>query len=177
MTVSKRLLPCTRLFESSIPYTLTIRSGMSISQPFGICLDFSVINHYRDDSILYRHPSPLVLLEYRPHVENLHPAFRCERLAMRLLKFLPLLLLRFRSEAKMVWALLRDPATPPAAKLVAILGLVYLVSPIDLIPDFVPILGWLDDGVVLAALLAFAYKMLPRGLYESLRAKTGQAGK
>ena len=96
---------------------------------------------------------------------------------MRLLKFLPLLLLRFRSEAKMVWALLRDPATPPAAKLVAILGLVYLVSPIDLIPDFVPILGWLDDGVVLAALLAFAYKMLPRGLYESLRAKTGQAGK
>ena len=94
---------------------------------------------------------------------------------MKLLKFLPLLLLRFRSEAKMVWALLRDPATPPAAKLVAILGLVYLVSPIDLIPDFVPILGWLDDGVVLAALLALAYKMLPRELYESLRAKTGQA--
>ena len=94
---------------------------------------------------------------------------------MKLLKFLPLLLLRFRSEAKMVWALLRNPATPPAAKLVAILGLVYLVSPIDLIPDFVPILGWLDDGVVLAALLALAYKMLPRELYESLRAKTGQA--
>ena len=96
---------------------------------------------------------------------------------MKLLTFLPLILLRFRSEAKMVWALLRDPATPPAAKLVAILGLIYLVSPIDLVPDFVPLLGWLDDGVVLAALLALAYKMLPRGLYESLRAKTGQAGK
>ena len=96
---------------------------------------------------------------------------------MNLFKLLPLLFGRFRSEAKMVWAMLRSPATPGAAKLVAILGLLYLVSPVDLIPDFIPILGWLDDGLVLTLLVSLAYKLLPRELYESLRAKTGQVGK
>ena len=78
---------------------------------------------------------------------------------------------QFRREAKMVWAMLRNPATPPAAKLVAILGLLYLVSPLDLISDLIPVLGWLDDGIVLLLLLKLAYRLLPPELYAQLRAR------
>jgi uncharacterized membrane protein YkvA (DUF1232 family) len=92
---------------------------------------------------------------------------------MKLWRLLPLLWGRFRTEAKMVWAMLVNPATPAAAKLVAVLGLLYLISPMDILPDFIPILGWLDDGVVLALFLALAYRLLPAELYEQLRAKTG----
>lgn len=76
---------------------------------------------------------------------------------------------QFRREAKMVWALLRNPATPPAARVVALLGLIYLVSPLDLIPDWIPVLGWLDDGIVLLLLLKLAYRLLPPALYAQLR--------
>jgi uncharacterized membrane protein YkvA (DUF1232 family) len=79
---------------------------------------------------------------------------------------------RFRREARMVWAMLRDPASPIAAKLVAVLALAYLVSPVDFVSDFIPVLGWIDDGVVVAALVALAYRLLPRELYEALRRRT-----
>ena len=78
---------------------------------------------------------------------------------------------QFRREAKMVWAMLRNPATPPAARALAILGLIYLVSPLDLIPDWIPVLGWLDDGIVLLLLLKLAYRLLPPALYAQLRAR------
>ena len=78
---------------------------------------------------------------------------------------------QFRREARMVWAMLRNPATPFAAKAAAILALLYLVLPLDLIPDAIPILGWLDDGIVLLLLLKLAYRLLPPALYTQLRAR------
>ena len=45
----------------------------------------------------------------------------------------------------------RDPRTPWAARLVAILTVAYAFSPIDLIPDFVPVLGYLDDLIIVPA--------------------------
>jgi len=55
-----------------------------------------------------------------------------------------------------VWRFLRDPAAPKASKVLALLTLVYVVSPIDAIPDYiVPFLGWCDDVGVTAAALAF----------------------
>jgi uncharacterized membrane protein YkvA (DUF1232 family) len=95
---------------------------------------------------------------------------------MKLLRLLPLLWGRFRTEARMVWAMLMNPATPVPAKLVAVLGLLYLIWPMDIVPDFIPILGWLDDGVVVALFLALAYKLLPAELYEQLRRKSGARG-
>ncbi len=92
---------------------------------------------------------------------------------MKLSRLLPLLWGRFRSEAKMVWAMLLSPATPVLAKLVAVVGLLYLISPLDILPDFIPILGWVDDGVMLALFLALAYKLLPAELYQQLRRKSG----
>jgi len=73
----------------------------------------------------------------------------------------------------LAWALLRDPRAPKAAKLATVLAIVYVLSPIDLIPDAIPVLGWLDDGVVVYVLLQLAFKLLPAELHAVLRAKVG----
>jgi uncharacterized membrane protein YkvA (DUF1232 family) len=58
--------------------------------------------------------------------------------------------------------LLREPAVPLAAKLVPALGLAYLIFPLDVVPDFLPILGQLDDlGVILIALEMFVHLCPP----------------
>jgi uncharacterized membrane protein YkvA (DUF1232 family) len=73
----------------------------------------------------------------------------------------------------MVWAMFRDPAAPMVSKIIAVLALAYVVSPLDVVSDFVPVLGWIDDGLVLAALLWLAYRFLPPELYEALRRRAG----
>jgi uncharacterized membrane protein YkvA (DUF1232 family) len=92
---------------------------------------------------------------------------------MRRLALVVALWSRFKSEARMVWAMLRHPSTPLASKLVAVAALLYLISPLDLVTDFAPIVGWIDDGLVIAGLLWLAYRFLPRELYEALRRRTG----
>jgi uncharacterized membrane protein YkvA (DUF1232 family) len=55
-----------------------------------------------------------------------------------------------------VWRFLRDPAAPKASKVLALLTLAYVVSPVDAIPELImPFLGWCDDVGVTAAALAF----------------------
>jgi uncharacterized membrane protein YkvA (DUF1232 family) len=94
---------------------------------------------------------------------------------MRRLGLLFALWSRFKNEARMVWAMLRDPAAPVISKAIAVAALLYLVSPADLVSDLVPVFGWLDDGLVLAGLLWLAYRLLPPELYESLRRRSGGA--
>ncbi len=94
---------------------------------------------------------------------------------MRRLGLLLALWARFKGEARMVWAMLRHPATPLLSKLVAVAALVYLVSPVDLISDVVPVVGWIDDGLILAGLLWLAYRLLPGELYDALRRQAGGA--
>jgi uncharacterized membrane protein YkvA (DUF1232 family) len=77
----------------------------------------------------------------------------------------------FRKELLLAWAVLRDPRAPVAAKLATVLAVLYVVSPIDLVSDFLPILGWLDDGVVAYLLLQLAFKFLPADLMNALRNK------
>jgi uncharacterized membrane protein YkvA (DUF1232 family) len=82
---------------------------------------------------------------------------------------LGLLLTRFRHELRLVWAMLRDARTPLAAKLTAVLALLYVLSPVDLIPDVLPILGWLDDGLVAYWLFKLAQHLLPADLLAALK--------
>ena len=77
----------------------------------------------------------------------------------------------FRKELLLAWSLLRDPRAPAAAKIATVLAVVYVVSPIDLIPDVIPVLGWLDDGLIAYLLLQAAFKFLPAELYATLRSK------
>jgi uncharacterized membrane protein YkvA (DUF1232 family) len=83
---------------------------------------------------------------------------------------------KFKKEILMVWAMLRNPAAPAMAKLVALLSVVYIISPVDLVPDVIPILGWIDDGVVSILLFKLAFKLLPKEMYESLKAQFEKKG-
>lgn len=54
-----------------------------------------------------------------------------------------------------------DPRTPLLSKLLPWLVLAYALSPLDLIPDFIPVLGFLDDMLLLPLGLWLSYKMIP----------------
>jgi uncharacterized membrane protein YkvA (DUF1232 family) len=95
---------------------------------------------------------------------------------MRRLALLVALWSRFKGEARMAWAMVRHPATPFASKLAAVLAFAYLLSPFDLVADFAPFVGWIDDGLVVAGLLWLAYRFLPRELHDALRRRTGTSG-
>jgi uncharacterized membrane protein YkvA (DUF1232 family) len=64
--------------------------------------------------------------------------------------------------------LLGDPRVPRRAKVVLALTLPYLASPIDLIPDFVPVLGQLDDALVVALVAAYVVRAAGRDVVEEL---------
>ncbi len=80
----------------------------------------------------------------------------------------------FRKELRLAWAVLRDPRAPKAAKLATVLAALYVVSPVDFVSDFIPVLGWLDDGVIAFLLLQLAFKFLPPELLATLRARVAQ---
>jgi len=66
-----------------------------------------------------------------------------------------------------LWKLFKHPQTPRAAKLVAIAVIAYAVSPIDLIPDFIPVLGQLDELILVPLGVALAIKLTPPALWEA----------
>jgi uncharacterized membrane protein YkvA (DUF1232 family) len=65
-----------------------------------------------------------------------------------------------------LWRLFKHPRTPRAAKWLAVAVLVYAISPIDLIPDFIPVIGLLDDLVLVPLGLAMVIKLTPKPLWE-----------
>lgn len=67
-----------------------------------------------------------------------------------------------------LWLLLRDARTPRIAKMVAGLVVAYALSPIDLIPDFIPVLGLLDDLVLIPLGVALVIKLVPAALWEDM---------
>ncbi len=80
----------------------------------------------------------------------------------------------FRRELALVWALLRDPRAPASSKAVAILAILYVLSPVDLVSDLIPVLGWIDDGVVAVLLLRLAMRFLPEDVHAALKARLDQ---
>ena len=64
----------------------------------------------------------------------------------------------------------RDPRTPLAARIVAAVVVAYALSPIDLIPDFIPVLGYLDDIILVPLGLALVLRLIPPALIAEFRA-------
>jgi uncharacterized membrane protein YkvA (DUF1232 family) len=85
-----------------------------------------------------------------------------------------LLLTRFRKELLLAWSILRDARTPTSAKLATLAAVLYVLSPVDVLPDLIPVLGWLDDGILAVLLLKLAQRLLPGDLLASLKAKIDQ---
>jgi uncharacterized membrane protein YkvA (DUF1232 family) len=65
----------------------------------------------------------------------------------------------------------RDPRTPWYAKLFCGFVIAYAISPIDLIPDFIPVFGYLDDALFLPLGIWIAIKMIPAGIMDESREK------
>jgi uncharacterized membrane protein YkvA (DUF1232 family) len=63
----------------------------------------------------------------------------------------------------------RDPRTPWYAKLLAVAIVAYALSPIDLIPDFIPVLGYLDELVLIPAGIALVIRLVPREVMADAR--------
>jgi uncharacterized membrane protein YkvA (DUF1232 family) len=68
-----------------------------------------------------------------------------------------------------LWIAARDARTPNAAKIVAGAAAAYALSPIDLIPDFVPLLGYLDDLLIVPLGILLAVKLVPAPLMMAFR--------
>lgn len=66
-----------------------------------------------------------------------------------------------KREVLVLYFAVRDPRTPLIAKVLAALVVAYALSPIDLIPDFIPVLGYLDDLVIVPLGIALCLKLIP----------------
>jgi uncharacterized membrane protein YkvA (DUF1232 family) len=69
----------------------------------------------------------------------------------------------------------RDPRVPLPAKVMAIVVAAYALSPIDLIPDFIPVLGYLDDLILIPLGIWLVTRMIPANLMEEHRAAASKA--
>ncbi len=78
---------------------------------------------------------------------------------------------RLKAEVFALYLAARHPETPWYAKLLVAAIVAYAFSPIDLIPDFVPILGYLDDLVLIPIGIALAIKMIPPSVLAECRAR------
>ena len=79
---------------------------------------------------------------------------------------------KLKNDIPAVFLAFQHKDTPWYAKAVLGITLIYALSPIDLIPDFIPVLGYLDDVILLPALIALAIKMIPKSVMEECRVKS-----
>lgn len=83
-----------------------------------------------------------------------------------------------RHKALGAWFIWRDPRTPNPIRLLITLVAAYAISPVDLAPDFIPLLGYLDDLILVPLGLSLAHKLAPAAVRQAAaeraaRVKTG----
>lgn len=78
---------------------------------------------------------------------------------------------RVRRDGLTLWFARRHPLTPWYAKALGVLVVAYALSPIDLVPDFIPVLGYVDDVLLLPALIWLAIRLLPPAVLADCRAQ------
>lgn len=76
---------------------------------------------------------------------------------------------RLKQDVVAVWLAARDPRTPWPARITAAAVAAYALSPIDLIPDFIPVLGYLDELVILPLGVALVVRLIPPELMRAFR--------
>ena len=79
---------------------------------------------------------------------------------------------QLKTDTYVLYLAYRDPRTPWYAKVFMALIIGYALSPIDLIPDFIPVFGYLDDLIIVPAGVALSLKMIPKEVLEECRQKT-----
>lgn len=79
---------------------------------------------------------------------------------------------QLKTDIPTIFLALKDKDTPIIAKIFAGITIVYALSPIDLVPDFIPILGYLDDVILLPAFVALTIRLIPEEVMERNRKKS-----
>src|SRR5437660_4042792 len=79
-----------------------------------------------------------------------------------------------RRDVVAVWIAARDPRVPWYAKALALAVAAYALSPIDLIPDFIPVLGYLDDLIIVPLGILLVIKLVPAELMAEFRAEAAR---
>lgn len=81
---------------------------------------------------------------------------------------------QLKQEVFILWLAYRRPGVPWYAKAFGALVVAYALSPIDLIPDFIPVLGYVDDLILLPLGVVLAIKMIPVEVYQQARQEADQ---
>ena len=76
-----------------------------------------------------------------------------------------------------VFLALKDRSTPVIAKVLAAITVAYALSPVDLIPDFIPVLGYLDDLILLPLLVALTVRLIPKETFAQYRREAAELWK
>lgn len=76
---------------------------------------------------------------------------------------------RLKKEILVLYYAYRDPRTPRLTRFIALCVIAYAFSPLDLIPDFIPILGYLDDLILIPLGISLALKMIPQPVLQDCR--------
>lgn len=81
---------------------------------------------------------------------------------------------RLKRDVVALWFACKDARTPRLAKAVALFTVGYAPSPIDLIPDFIPVLGLVDDAIILPGLIWLVLRIVPPAVMADCRARAEQ---
>ena len=79
---------------------------------------------------------------------------------------------KLKKNVPAVFLALKDEDTPVIAKVFATVAVAYALSPVDLIPDFIPVLGYIDDVILLPTLVAITVKLIPKDVWARCRAES-----
>jgi uncharacterized membrane protein YkvA (DUF1232 family) len=77
-----------------------------------------------------------------------------------------------KKDIVVVWLVAKDERTPVWIKILALITAAYALSPIDLIPDFIPVLGYLDDIIIVPLGLLLVIKLTPKEIIDDCRMRT-----
>ena len=84
---------------------------------------------------------------------------------------------KLKTDIPALFLALKDRETPVLAKVFAGITVAYALSPVDLIPDFIPVLGYLDDVILLPTLIVITVKLIPAPVLERCRAQSEEMWK
>ncbi len=79
---------------------------------------------------------------------------------------------QLKADIPAIFIALSNDKTPLCAKVLGSITVVYALSPIDLIPDFIPVLGYLDDLIILPLLVSLTIKFIPKNIWIESREKS-----
>jgi uncharacterized membrane protein YkvA (DUF1232 family) len=90
-------------------------------------------------------------------------------IALNLLESLKDTTRELKNDVRALYLARGDPRIPWYAKIVLVVTVAYAMSPVDLIPDFIPVLGYLDDLIIIPAGIALAIRLIPENVLDEYR--------